>query len=160
MIEKEDQLTSLHKHSGGSVAFGDKRCREIIGTGKTKLNSSITVREVSLVHELGFSLLSVAQLCDQGNNKTIFTSHDCYVKDRETKNIILRGVRFKDVYIVDKDFKPKEVLYFASIADETELWHRRLGHANLRLIHRLHANEHVCGLLIKAKVVSPNQSKS
>ena len=106
MTGDKNQLSSLHRQSNGSVAFGDKRCRKIEGTGETKLNENITVKQVSLVNELGFNLLSVSQLCDQGNNETTFTSKDCYVRNSDIKEVILKGIRFKNVYVVDHKYQP------------------------------------------------------
>ena len=146
MTGNANQLSSLHKQSNGCVALGDKRRREILGTGETKINDNITVKQVSLVNELGFNLLSLSQLCDQGNNEAVFTSRDCYVRNSETKEVILKGVRFKNVYVVDHKYKPTTALCFASLADETQLWHKRFGHANHQLIHKLHTKELVRGL--------------
>jgi len=98
------------------------------------------------VNELGYNLLSLSQLCDQGNNEAIFTSKDCYVRNSDTKDIILRGIRFKNVYVVDHKYKPSTALCFVSLADETQLWHKRFGHANHQLIHKLHSKELVRGL--------------
>ena len=146
MTRDKNQLSSLHRQSNGSVALGDKRCREIVGTRETKLNENIMVKQVSLVNELGFNLLSVSQLCDQGNNEATFTSKDCYVRNSDTKEIILKGIRFKNVYVVDHKYQPTSALCFVSLADETHLWHRRLGHANHQLIHKLHTKDLVRGL--------------
>ena len=146
MTGNKNYLTSLQEQPGGQVSLGDKRKREIIGTGEAKITDSIRVKNVNLVKELGFNLLSVAQLCDQGNNKVTFTSKLCIVKNTKTKEIVLKGLRYNDVYIIDKEYNPVKEQCFASITDETELWHRRLGHANLHLINKLQRKELVRGL--------------
>ena len=92
MIGNANQLSSFHKESNGSVALGDKRRREIVGTRETKTNENIMVKQVSLVNELGYNLLSLSQLCDQGNNEAVFTSKDCYVRNSLTKEVIQRNM--------------------------------------------------------------------
>ena len=124
MTGNANQLSSLHKQSNGSVALGDKRRREIVGTGETKINENIMVKQVSLVNELGYNLLSLSQLCDQGNNEAVFTSKDCYVRNGDTKEIILKGIRFKNVYIIDHKYQPTTTLCFVCLADEAQLWHK------------------------------------
>ena len=123
MTGNANQLSSLHKEANGSVALGDKRSRKIIGTGENKINENIMVKQVSFVNELGYNLLSLSQLCDKGNNEAVFTSKDYYVRNSDTKEIILKGIRFKNVYVVDHKYQPRIALYFVSLADETKLWH-------------------------------------
>ena len=118
MTGNANQLSSLHKKSIGSVALGDKRCREIVGTGETKINENIMVKQVSLVNELGYNLLSLSQPYDQGNNEAVLTSKDCYVRNSDTKEIILKGICFKNVYIVDHKYQPSIALCFVSLADK------------------------------------------
>src|ERR1044071_3026105 len=48
MTGNANQLSSLHKQSNGCVALGDKRRREILGTGETKINENIIVKQVSV----------------------------------------------------------------------------------------------------------------
>src|ERR1044071_8238582 len=117
MTGNANQLSSVHKVSNGGVALGDKRRREILGTGETKINENIIVKQVSFVNELDYNLLSLSQLCDQGNNEAIFTSKDCYVTNSDTKEIILKGIRFKNVYVIDHKYKPSTALCFVSLAD-------------------------------------------
>ena len=53
---------------------------------------------------------------------------------------MLKGTRFKDVYIVDRSFKPAQAhLCFMSLVDKTQ-------HANLQLVHKLHNQDKVRGL--------------
>ena len=60
--------------------------------GTVKLNDHIKVNNVHFVENLGFDLMSVSQLCDQGRNEVIFTSKECLVKDANGE-IILKGTR-------------------------------------------------------------------
>src|ERR1044071_8298696 len=69
-----------------------------------------------------------------------FTSKECIVKNANGE-IILKGTRFNNVYIVDQSFVTKVRLCLSSIDDQSELWHQRLGHASFKLIHKLHQKE-------------------
>ncbi|CAM8943818.1 unnamed protein product [Rhodiola kirilowii] len=127
MTGKMEQFSSLRRHSGGSITFGNESKCEVIGSGKVYLSSKVSVDNVSLVNGLKFNLLSVSQLCRGGQ-------------------VLLRGNCANKVYFVDPSFDPEEYLCLSSRADESEMWHRRLGHVNFRLLKRLHNQNLVIGL--------------
>jgi len=90
MTGYKDILSSFQETKGGDISFGDKTTGGIIGQGSVELNSKIKVCTVHLVKNLGFNLLSVAQLCDEGPNKVVFTTSHCFVKNTENE-VILKG---------------------------------------------------------------------
>jgi hypothetical protein len=48
------------------IIFGDNgKCR-VLSVGSVKVSESVTLRRVSLVKSLGYNLLSVSQLLDEG----------------------------------------------------------------------------------------------
>ena len=65
-------MSSLQHLQGGNISFGDKSKGNIIGIGDVNLNDSILVKRVNLVNSLGYNVLSVSQLCEQGDNELIF----------------------------------------------------------------------------------------
>ncbi|CAM8888209.1 unnamed protein product [Rhodiola kirilowii] len=69
--------------------------------------------------------------------------------------VLLRGNCANRVYFVDPTFDPEEYLCLSSRSDESEMWHRRLGHVNFRLLKRLHNQNLVIGLPKVSEV--PNQ---
>ena len=83
---------------GGNISFGDKSKGKICGMRIVKLNDHIKVNNVHLVENLGFDLMSVSQLCDQGRNEVIFTSKECLVKDANGE-IILKGTRSRKLQV-------------------------------------------------------------
>ncbi|XP_073526567.1 uncharacterized protein [Phyllobates terribilis] len=104
---------------------------------------------VNFVESLRYNLLSVAQLCDEGPNKVTFTTSKCLVRNA-IGEITLRGKRVNITYIFDSSFIPKGHICLATIEDQMELWHQRLGHVNFYLLRKLRAKELVRGLpLIK-----------
>ena len=83
MTGNRNYLTSLHTQAeGGHVSFENKTKGAILGTGEIKLNKSTKVCNVNLVKDLGYNLLSVAQMCDQGNNVVTFDSQECFSSEQ------------------------------------------------------------------------------
>ncbi|GJS61286.1 retrotransposon protein [Tanacetum coccineum] len=57
-----------------------------------------------------------------------------------------RGIRKKGLYVMKLGNKPKDKICLATIDENSILWHRRLGHANMRLIQSLASKELVRNL--------------
>ncbi|GJU95419.1 retrovirus-related pol polyprotein from transposon TNT 1-94 [Tanacetum coccineum] len=57
-----------------------------------------------------------------------------------------RGIRKKGLYVMKLGNKPKDKICLATIDENFTLWHRRLGHANMRLIQSLASKELVRNL--------------
>ena len=99
-------MSSLQLLQGGNISFGDKSKGNIIGIRDVNLNDSIFVKCVNLVNSLGYNLLSVSQLCEQGDNELRFNTRECKLLNHEGK-IILKGNRFENLYVVDPSFVPE-----------------------------------------------------
>ncbi|GJS72004.1 retrovirus-related pol polyprotein from transposon TNT 1-94 [Tanacetum coccineum] len=83
------------------------------------------------------------QICDNKFRVT-FSEHDSEItKDGK---VIGRGIRKKGLYVMKLGNKPKEIFYLAMIDENSTLWHRRLDHANMRLIQSLASKELVRNL--------------
>jgi hypothetical protein len=48
------------------ITFGDNRKGRVLSVGTMKVSESVTLRRASLVKSLGYNLLSVSQLLDEG----------------------------------------------------------------------------------------------
>ncbi|GJX77018.1 retrovirus-related pol polyprotein from transposon TNT 1-94 [Tanacetum coccineum] len=103
-------------YNGGNVIFGSNLRANIIGKG---------------------------QICDNKCRVT-FSEHDSEI----TKNgkVIGRGIRKKGLYVMKLGNKPKDQICLATIDENSTLWHRRLGHTNMRLIQSLASKELVRNL--------------
>src|SRR6185295_828043 len=145
MTGNKRTMSSLQHLQGGNISFGDKSTGTIIGIETVNINDHVKVSNVNLVSSLGFNLLSISQLCDQGKNEVKFTSSNYYVVNNKG-TMILKGKRFKNIYVIDSSFIPEEKLYLSTFKDVSSLWHKRLGHASMDLIHKLQAKELVRGL--------------
>nr|GEW21457.1 retrovirus-related Pol polyprotein from transposon TNT 1-94 [Tanacetum cinerariifolium] len=83
------------------------------------------------------------QICDN-KCRVSFSKHDSEItKDNK---VIGRGIRKKGLYVMKLGNKPKDKIYLATIDENSTLWHRRLGHANMRLIQSLASKELVRNL--------------
>nr|GEY04100.1 putative ribonuclease H-like domain-containing protein [Tanacetum cinerariifolium] len=137
--------------NGGYVAFGgNPKGGKITGKGKIKT-------DVYFVKELKFNLFSVLQMCDK-KNIVLFTDTECLVLSHDFKlpdksQVLLRVPRENNMYNVNlKNIVPSGDLtcLFAKVTiDESNLWHRRLGHINLKTINKLVKGNLVRGLPIK-----------
>ena len=102
-------MSSLQHLQGGNIFFGDKSTGTIIGVRTVNINDHVKVSNVNLVSSLGFNLLSISQLCDQGKNEVKFNSTNCYVLNNKGA-VILKGKRFENIYVVDPSFILEEKL--------------------------------------------------
>ncbi|GJW44713.1 retrovirus-related pol polyprotein from transposon TNT 1-94 [Tanacetum coccineum] len=137
------KLFSTYKaYDGGNVIFGSNLHGNIIGKG-TISNDSLNIDNVEHVDNLGINLLSVGQICDNKCRVT-FSEHDSEItKDGK---VIGRGIRKKGLYVMKLGNKPNDKICLATINENSTLWHRRLGHANMCLIQLLSSKELVRNL--------------
>ncbi|GJS84191.1 retrovirus-related pol polyprotein from transposon TNT 1-94 [Tanacetum coccineum] len=142
MTGNKDLLSSYKTFNGGNVLFGSNTKSKIIDKG-TISHNSLSIHDVSHVENLSFNLLSVGQICDK-KCKVLFSETDSkIIKDAIT---IGKGIRKHGLYIMKMGNSPKDALCLTSIDDSSTLWHRRLGHANMRLIQSLSSKELVRNL--------------
>nr|GEY11647.1 retrovirus-related Pol polyprotein from transposon TNT 1-94 [Tanacetum cinerariifolium] len=55
--------------------------------------------------------------------------------------VIGRGIRKKGLYVLKLGNNPEDKICLATIDENSTLWHRRLGHANMYLIQSLESKE-------------------
>ncbi|GKC30124.1 retrovirus-related pol polyprotein from transposon TNT 1-94, partial [Tanacetum coccineum] len=115
-------------------------------TGNRKLFSSYKAYNEGNVifgSNLRGNIIGKGQICDNKCRVT-FSEHDSEItKDGK---VIGRGIRKKGLYVMKLGNKPKDQICLATIDENSTLWHRRLGHANMRLIQSLSSMELVRNL--------------
>ncbi|GJX11958.1 retrotransposon protein [Tanacetum coccineum] len=116
MMGNRNLFSSCKAYNGGNVIFGSNLRGNIIGKG---------------------------QICDNKCRVT-FSEHDS--KITKDSKVVGRGIRKKCLYVMKLGNKPKDKICLASIDENSTLWHRRLGHANMRLIQSLASKELVRNL--------------
>jgi hypothetical protein len=115
-----------------SITFGDNGKGKVKGLGKIAISNDLSISNVLLVESLNFNLLSVAQFCDLGF-KYIFGVDDIEIISVDDSNLIFKGFRYENVYMVD--FNAKEAQLSTCLLTKSSmgwLWHRRLGHVGIR----------------------------
>nr|GEY76876.1 putative ribonuclease H-like domain-containing protein [Tanacetum cinerariifolium] len=157
MIGNMSYLSDFQELNGGYVAFGgNPKGSKISGKGNIKIGKLDFV-DVYFVKEPKFNLFSVSQMCDK-KNKVLFTDSECLVlspnfKLPDESQVLLRVPRENNMYNVNlKDIVPSgdlTCLFAKATINESNLWHRRLGHINFKTINKLVRGNIVRGLPIK-----------
>jgi hypothetical protein len=146
MTGDKNKFTSLTLKDGGNVKFGDNSKGKIIGIGNIGQTHSFIIEDVLLVDGLKHNLLSISQLCDKGYN-VIFKSIMCIIVNEIDNQVLFVAFRNENVYTIDLDnMTSKESICLAAINENSWLWHRRLGHVNMKLLSKLSKLDLVKGL--------------
>ncbi|GKC14779.1 hypothetical protein Tco_1011561 [Tanacetum coccineum] len=77
------------------------------------------------------NIIGKGQICDN-KCKVIHSEHDS--KITKDGKVIGRCIRKSDLYVMKLGKKPKDKIVLTTIVENSTLWHRRLGQANMRLI--------------------------
>nr|GEU63530.1 ribonuclease H-like domain-containing protein [Tanacetum cinerariifolium] len=138
-------LSDFEKLNSGYVAFGgNPKGGKIYGKGKIRIGK-LDFDDVYFVKELKFNLFSVSQMCDK-KNSVLFTNTQCLVLSPEFKlpdenQVLLRVPRENNMYNVNL----KNIIHSGDLTclfakatlDESNLWHRWIGHINLKRMMRM-----------------------
>nr|GEW37712.1 ribonuclease H-like domain-containing protein [Tanacetum cinerariifolium] len=150
-------LFGFKEINGGYVPFGgNPKGGKISGKGNIR-TGNLNFDDVYFIKELKFNLFCVLQMCDK-KNIVLFTDTECLVLSPEFKlpnenQVLLRVHRKNNMYNVDlKKIVPSgdlTCLFAKEILDESNLWHRRLGHINFKTMNKLVKGNLVRGLPTK-----------
>ncbi|KAJ9555302.1 hypothetical protein OSB04_009916 [Centaurea solstitialis] len=155
-------LEDFTTFNGGYVAFGDNpRGGKVSGKGKVT-GGKLTLEEVYYVDQLRYNLMSVSQVCDK-KFFTLFSNTECMILSPkfivDESFILLRTPRKDNVYCLDLNGMPSEVvncLFSKASMTESSLWHRRMGHMNIKTMNLLVKNQLVRGLPPKEFTLDDN----
>ncbi|GJR73054.1 putative ribonuclease H-like domain-containing protein [Tanacetum coccineum] len=135
MTGNKAYLVDYRDYNGGPVAFGGSK-GYITGKGKIRIGK-LDFEDVCFVKELQlFNLFFVSQMCDK-KNKVLITDTECLVLSPDFKlldenQVLLRVPRQNNMYSFNlKNIVPNgglACLIAKAIVDESNKWHRRLGH--------------------------------
>ncbi|GJS03433.1 ribonuclease H-like domain-containing protein [Tanacetum coccineum] len=129
----------IYKADSRSPKRGKITRKGKIRTGK------LDFEDVYFIKELKFKLFSVSQMCDKKNN-VLFTETECLVLSSDFKlldesQVLLKVLRQNHMYSFDlKNVVPSgglTCLFAKATIDESNLWHRRLGHINFKTMNKL-----------------------
>ncbi|GJX69531.1 putative ribonuclease H-like domain-containing protein [Tanacetum coccineum] len=154
MTRNKSFLIDYQEVDGGFVAFrGSPKGGKITRKGKIR-TGKLDFEDVYFVKELKFNLFSVSQMCDKKNN-VLFTKTECLVLSPDFKLldeslVMLKVPRQNNMYSFDlKNVVPLgglTCLFAKATTDESNLWHRRLGHINFKTMNKLVKGNLVRGL--------------
>ncbi|GJR91194.1 putative ribonuclease H-like domain-containing protein [Tanacetum coccineum] len=164
MTRNRSYLIDYKEIDGGFIAFeGNSKGGKITGKDKIK-TGKLDFEDVYFVKELKFNLFSVSQMSDK-KNSVLFTDTECVVLSPDFKltdesHVLLKVLRKDNIYSVDlKNVVPQggfTCLFAKATPDESNIWHRRLGHVNFRTMNKLVRGNLVRGL--PAKLFEINQT--
>ncbi|GKC36927.1 ribonuclease H-like domain-containing protein [Tanacetum coccineum] len=153
MTGNKAYLAEYQDFNGGPVAFGGSK-GYITGKGKIK-TKKLDFEDVCFVKELQhFNLFFVSQMCGK-KNKVLFTDSECLVLSPEFKlpdenQVLLRIPRQNNMYSFNlENIVPSgglACLIAKATIDESNKWHRRLGHVNFKNLNKLVKGNLVRGL--------------
>ncbi|GJS78987.1 ribonuclease H-like domain-containing protein, partial [Tanacetum coccineum] len=156
MTGNKAYLVEYQDYNGGPVAFGGSK-GYITGKGKIKTGKSY-FKNVCFVKELQhFNLFSASYMCDK-KNKVLFTDTECLVLSSDFKlpdenQVLLRIPRQNNMYSLKLENIVPSVglacLIAKATVDESNKWHRRLGHVNFKNLNKFIKGNLVRGLPLK-----------
>nr|GEV75539.1 ribonuclease H-like domain-containing protein [Tanacetum cinerariifolium] len=145
MTRNMSYLSDFKELNGGYVASGgNPKGGKITDKGKIK-TCKLDFDDVYFVKELKFNLFSVSQICDK-KNSVLFTDTECLVLSPDFKlpdesQVLLRVPKENNMYNVNLknivSFGDLTCLFAKETINESNLWHRRLGHINFKTINKL-----------------------
>jgi hypothetical protein len=127
------------------ITFGDNGRGRVISEGLVHVSDKVTLKRVALVMSLGFKLLSVSQLLDEGF-EVRFKSGESRLLDSRGDlvcMIILEGQIFRADF--SRSLGPARCLMTGPSSDLWK-WHWRLGHLSFDLVSRSSGLDLVQGL--------------
>ncbi|GKA77593.1 putative ribonuclease H-like domain-containing protein [Tanacetum coccineum] len=126
ILDHVSRNNNYEEINGGFIAFGgNSKGGKITGKGKIR-TGKLDFEDVYFVKELKFNLFSVSQMCDK-KNSVLFTDTECVVLSPDFKLTDERGLT---------------CLFAKATPDESNLWHRRLGHVNFKTMNKLKGKKH------------------
>jgi transposase InsO family protein len=138
-------FNSIKPNNSGisSITFGDNSKGDVKGLGRIAISNDMIIFNMLLVESLNFNLLSVAQLCDLGF-KCIFGVDDVEIMSVDGSNLVFKGFRYENLYLVDFNTQLSTCLLTKSSMGW--LWHRKLSHVGMKQLNKLVKHDLVRGL--------------
>ncbi|GJR28390.1 retrovirus-related pol polyprotein from transposon TNT 1-94 [Tanacetum coccineum] len=153
--EKDTDETCLVTQASNEICLGvdlepdewinDGGCSKNMMGNRKLFSTYKTYNECNVIFgsNLRGNIIGKGKICDNKCRVT-FSEHD----NKITKDgkVIGRSIRKKGLYVIKLGNNPKDKICLATIDENSTLWHRRLGHVNMRLIQSLASKELVRNL--------------
>ena len=139
-------LLSLQEHESGGVSFGSEKKGSILGIGRIGKSDNNSINNVHYVEGIEYNLLSISLIYDKGN-EVKFTANNYLVTNCITGNVVMSATRVKNMYVAGlESIEGDDLSCLSAQTDESDLWHRRLGHVSSTLLNKLVVGDLVRGL--------------
>jgi hypothetical protein len=114
------------------ILSGDNSKGKVLGRGKLAISMDFSLENVMLVDTLGYNLLSICHLASIGYD-CYFTYNHMKVFRSDNLKLVCVGHIEDNLYVVDflKENTSSSTCLISKV-DEGWLWHRQLGHINMR----------------------------
>nr|AAM08523.1 Putative retroelement [Oryza sativa Japonica Group]AAP51828.1 retrotransposon protein, putative, Ty1-copia subclass [Oryza sativa Japonica Group] len=147
MTSDKNWFSSLKKASKTeSIIFGDAATSAVLAIGLVKVNEKFELKNIALVEDLKYNLLSVSQIVDE-NFVVHFEKTGSKVFD-SCGDSVLNISRYGRVFKADFEnpVSPVKTCLVAKFDKDVMFWHRRLGHVGFHHLTRLSGLDLVHGL--------------
>nr|AAX96505.1 retrotransposon protein, putative, unclassified [Oryza sativa Japonica Group]ABA93269.1 retrotransposon protein, putative, unclassified [Oryza sativa Japonica Group] len=147
MTGDKNWFSSLRKASKTeSIIFGDVSTSAVLATGLVKVNEKFELKNVALVEDLKYNLLSVSQIVDE-DFEVHFKKTGSKVFD-SCGDSVLSISRYGRVFKADFEnpVSPVITCLVAKFDKDVMFWHHRLGHVGFDHLTRLSGLDLVHGL--------------
>ena len=149
--QRDHIINYSHFDEPEKVNLGDGFALDAIGKGNVRLKMSLAdgmsreaeLTQVLYVPDLRCNLFSVRSAVSQGKVVS-FSGKECEIKDQDG-NIKGHGILDGKLYKLKCD----SLLEYASVAEDIQCWHNRLGHMSEQRLKHMIDNEMVNGVTLK-----------
>ncbi|XP_048635048.1 uncharacterized protein LOC125608656 [Brassica napus] len=129
------RFSDLSTVTGVTVSLPNGHKEPISHIGSIIVSPTITLHNVLYVPSFRFNLISVRCLLVDNNSSAHFYVDHCLIQESTEGLMIGRGSIFNNLYVLDTNVSASPTIC-ASLLDDGQLWHQRLGHASLaKLLH-------------------------
>ena len=133
------------------VNLGDGYALDAVGKGNVRLkmlladgmSTEAVLTQVLFVPDLRCNLFSVRTAVSKGKDVT-FSGKECRIRDQDG-NLKAQGILDGKLY----KLQCESMMEYASVSEDMELWHNRLGHMSEQRLKHMINNEMVNGVTLK-----------
>lgn len=131
MTSEGNYLTNIKPYSKSCVTFGDGARGKTVGKGHLNYLGVPCLNDVLLFNDLTTNLISTRKLCRQ-ELSIIFTSKQCIFTDEQNTQL-MKGSRYiNNCYMWPPSDGNPDQSNLTSKVVKTKLWHKKLGHLNIK----------------------------
>ncbi|KAF8405029.1 hypothetical protein HHK36_009925 [Tetracentron sinense] len=147
------KISNLIPYSGhNKLLMGDGSPLSITHTGTHHIRTpskTLVLRDVLIVPCLEKNLISVSRLTNDNNCSVEFTPSSCVIKDLASKKILASGTCDHGLY----SLTPQPQAFVSTRGKASSLWHQRLGHASIPVLHLISNKSNIPFSIPKASSV-------